>query len=218
MIPRARITEAQLALMVLTRLPAGTISGDAPPVARAAWAFPLVGILTGALSGLVYGAATLLGLPPLASALLAIAAGVLLTGGLHEDGLADVADGFGGGLAQARKLEIMRDSRIGSYGVVALVLVLGLTATGIAGHGTLWNFIAVGAISRAAMLLPMAFLPPARKDGLGQAAALRPGPCLAAPLTVTAALTLAILSLAPLVAALAATLLMMALARRQIGG
>src|SRR3546814_9783083 len=65
-----------------------------------------------------------LALPPFAAAIIALAFAILVTGGLHEDGLADVADGFGGGHDKARKLAIMRDSRIGTYGVLALALVL----------------------------------------------------------------------------------------------
>src|SRR3546814_6586134 len=64
-----------------------------------------------------------LALPPFAAAIIALAFAILVTGGLHEDGLADVADGFGGGHDKARKLAIMRDSRIGTYGVLALALV-----------------------------------------------------------------------------------------------
>ena len=70
-------------------------------------------------------------LPPLPAAALAVAATVAVTGALHEDGLADVADGFGGGATRERKLEIMRDSRIGTYGVCALILsfILRISAT-----------------------------------------------------------------------------------------
>ena len=122
---RARATEVQLALMLLTRLPAGRID-PAPTIAAAAWAFPLAGAVVGVLQALVLIAAIGLGLPMAMAAGLALAAGVLATGGLHEDGLADCADGFGGGRSPARKLEIMRDSRIGSYGALALILGLGL--------------------------------------------------------------------------------------------
>ncbi|MDZ7905514.1 MAG: adenosylcobinamide-GDP ribazoletransferase [Cypionkella sp.] len=122
------IADLQLALMLLTRLPAGHLAqaGDPPPLARAVWAYPIVGALVGAMgAGVLVGAATL-GLAPSIAATLALAVCILATGGLHEDGLADVADGFGGGQDRARKLEIMRDSRIGSYGTLALILSLAL--------------------------------------------------------------------------------------------
>ena len=124
---RRRVDEARLAFMLLTRLPMGQMA-EAPPLAASVWAYSVVGAMVGALAGLVFSFAAWAGLPPVTAGLLAIGAGVLLTGAMHEDGLADLADGFGGGHTRERKLEIMRDSRIGSYGVVALVLALGLRA------------------------------------------------------------------------------------------
>ncbi|MEK9968269.1 MAG: adenosylcobinamide-GDP ribazoletransferase, partial [Ferrovibrio sp.] len=109
----------RLALMLLTRLPlsGGKVTDTAGgAVARAAWAFPLVGLLVGAAGGGMFMLASYLGLGMGSSALLAMGSQVLLTGALHEDGLADTADGFGGGRSRERKLEIMRDSRIGTYG------------------------------------------------------------------------------------------------------
>src|ERR1700735_5265271 len=101
------------------------------------------------------------------------AALVVATGALHEDGLADVADGFGGGATRARKLEIMRDSRIGAYGAIAiaLALILRVGALAAALDGGLWracsSLLLVAALSRAAALRPLALLPPARADGAG---------------------------------------------------
>ncbi len=218
--PRDRLTEAQLALVLLTRLPAGRLPEACPKTSTAAWAFPLAGALVGAISGGVFLAAGLI-LPALPAALLAVAAGVLVTGGLHEDGLADVADGFGGGSTREDKLAIMRDSRIGSYGVIALVLVLGLIGSAIAGVAPTARsfvlFIAVGAISRAAMVLPMMLLPPAREDGLGRGADLGPG------WRFWVALLLAVVAgvcAAPMLLAVAGVtaLLMLWVAGKQIGG
>lgn len=216
----ARMIEARLALALLTRLPAGNLPDDTPRIALAAWAFPLVGALVGALGGVVFCVAGTF-LPALAAALLAVATTIGLTGALHEDGLADVADGFGGGGTRARKLEIMRDSRIGSYGVVALVLVLGLTASAIAAAptsaSTILLFAAIGAISRAAMALPMCLVPPARDDGLGKGAVLTMG------WRIWTALLFAVLSALLtdarlLIAAFAATGFMVWWMKRQIGG
>lgn len=213
-----RRAEAQLALMLLTRLPAGRIDGEAPPLGQAAWAFPMVGALVGAIAGGVFWVATVLGLPPLAAALLAIGASVLVTGGLHEDGLADMADGFGGGRDRARKLDIMRDSHLGSYGALALVLVIGLTASGISAAGGTGLFIAIGALSRTVMLLPMMLLPPARTDGLGARAATPLNSAFWVAIGLAVFLAAASNAVWPGIFAVVVTLAVMALARHQIGG
>jgi adenosylcobinamide-GDP ribazoletransferase len=210
------LREFQTALMLLTRLPAGRIAGEAPPLAHAAWAFPLVGALIGLLMWATFAAAAGLGLPPLAAALLALAAQALATGALHEDGLADTADGLGGGATRARKLEIMKDSRIGSYGVLALFFTLGLTTTTMAETASLARFIAIGAASRTAMLLPMAFLRPARSSGLGHGAALAADARFAAALVLT--LTVSLPAPGALLPILAVTLALTALMRVQVGG
>ncbi|WP_052711642.1 adenosylcobinamide-GDP ribazoletransferase [Elstera litoralis] len=110
----------RLALMFLTRLPVPiNPAPEASEIAEAGDMFPLVGTLIGAATGAVFWGLSTLGLPPLVAAATALAAQLLLTGALHEDGLADMADGFGGGFTRARKLEIMRDSRLGTYGGAA---------------------------------------------------------------------------------------------------
>lgn len=204
--------------MALTRLPCGRINETPPPLGEAAWAFPIVGALVGAIAGAVFLLAAATGLPALACALLAIATSVLVTGGLHEDGLADMADGFGGGRDTARKLEIMRDSALGSYGALALVLVIGLTASAMTVATSLWPFIAIGAASRIAMIWPMAALAPARDDGLG---AMAKAP-VTAPIWVAAVVTVAVsvwvLSIWSVLVGTVTTLAVMILAKRQIGG
>lgn len=215
---RGTLAEAQLALMLLSRLPAGKITGDAPATGQAAWAFPLVGVLIGGLSGAVFWLASANGLPALAAALLAIGTAVLATGALHEDGLADVADGFGGGRDRTAKLEIMRDSRLGSYGAVALFLTLGLTASGIAEAGGFAAFAAIGALSRTAMLMPMALLPPARADGLGAAAAGTTTGQLVVSAGLTVVIALPVLGPWPIFAAIVVALALAGVARHQIGG
>lgn len=218
-----RREELRLALMLLTRLPVGRIEGAAPSMAASAWAWPVAGLVVGLLSALALAIALGAGLPPLSAAILALAVSALATGAMHEDGLADLADGFGGGATRDRKLEIMRDSRIGSYGVVALVLSLGFRATAIAAlapAGAGWALVAMAAASRATMPAALALMPPARPDGLGRAAATEPVPALPAavlgfvcllPLGVFAALAVAV---STGLAALALGIL----ARRQIGG
>lgn len=169
---RSRRDEMRLALAFMTRLPMGDLS-RAPALSRAAWALPLAGLPVGLASGLVLAATATL--PPAAAGLLAVITGVLLTGGLHEDGLADLADGCGGGATRTRKLDIMRDSHIGSFGVLALVLAVGLRATllaGLAEAALSWPALvltvaAVAVASRAPLAVLMAGLPRARADGLG---------------------------------------------------
>jgi adenosylcobinamide-GDP ribazoletransferase len=226
---RSLLADLSAALGLLTRLPTGWLPQHSSPAgfARSIWAYPLVGLGIGAAGGAVMAAGLWLGLPPLVAALWSLAATLLLTGGFHEDGLADTADGFGGGRDRARKLEIMRDSRIGSYGVLALVLALGLRAATLAALPTqpatlLAATAAAAALGRGATLGLLRLLPPARHDGV--AAGLgRPG---GMPMLVGLALAaLPAVLLLPPVAALAAilgttlaTLLLARLAWRQIGG
>ncbi|WP_426011513.1 adenosylcobinamide-GDP ribazoletransferase [Caulobacter sp. DWR2-3-1b2] len=120
------------AVQFLTRLPAPSFADfQADWITRSARYFPLVGILVGALSAGVLLAAGQLWSGAL-PALLALAAGVLITGGFHEDGLADTADGLGGGQTPERRLEIMKDSRVGTYGVLALGLALAIKVAALA--------------------------------------------------------------------------------------
>lgn len=162
-------------LAFLTRLP---LPRDMAyiPLAQAMRAFPVVGAAIGAAAGVLLTTLQALGLPSLAAAGLTLAGLALLTGALHEDGLADVADGFGGGRDRARKLEIMRDSRIGTYGVVALALILVIRAACFADiAGQSWWLVicilaAAGAFSRALVVWLMATTDPARGDGLSAGA------------------------------------------------
>ena len=120
------------ALQFLTRLPAPSFADFQPDwITRAARYYSLVGILVGAACAGVLLAAGQLWSGPL-PALLALAAGVLITGGFHEDGLPDTADGLGGGQTPRRRLEIMKDSRVGTYGVLALGLVLAIKVAALA--------------------------------------------------------------------------------------
>ena len=113
-----------LAISFLTRLPVKlnfTVSGA--HLNQASRYFALVGLLLGVLLALLYSIFQLL-LPPSISVLLMMAVGLLLTGAFHEDGWADVWDGFGGGWQVEQKLAIMKDSRLGTYGAAALFIIL----------------------------------------------------------------------------------------------
>jgi adenosylcobinamide-GDP ribazoletransferase len=214
------------AVAFLTRLPMPHPQGAMPAnFIRAQRVFPLVGAAIGAAVGLVCLGLRAAGLPDLAAAALALGAGALLTGALHEDGLADVADGFGGGRDVAAKLEIMRDSRLGTYGALILMVsfVAKLSALAVLPDGfVVRGLIAAHALARGvlpAMAMSLAY---ARKDGLA-ANAGRPDFATAAT-AAALALVIALLSL-PWIEAFCAALLAAAcaigmawLAQRQIGG
>jgi adenosylcobinamide-GDP ribazoletransferase len=158
------------AFALLTRLPLPNHRGTG---AASAWAWPLVGAVLGALTAALASLALGLGITPGVTAALVLGAGALLTGGLHEDGLSDTADGLFGGWTRERRLEIMKDSLVGSYGVLALVLVTlarwsALTALLVFG-GHWGALVASGALSRVPMALIMALLPNARGEGLSHA-------------------------------------------------
>ena len=168
---RQRLTELKLGFMFLTRLP---LRHDAPvakgELAQALWTAPLVGIVVGLAGAITFSVVLAWHVPLLLAAVLTLAVTTVLTGALHEDGLADVADGFGGGATRERKLEIMRDSRIGTYGVCALILSFLLRVFAIAELGdnatVLPALIAAHAGGRACIPVFMQIVPPARADGL----------------------------------------------------
>ena len=169
-----RLAELQLAFMLLTRLPAGTLTSQLPELAHARWAFPIVGCIVGGIIAASYIILSLLLLPSFAAAILAITAGLFSTGAIHEDGLADCADGFGGGQNREKKLAIMRDSAIGSYGTLSLIIIMGLRILLLsmlpAKLEIVTPIIICAVISRYAMVGYLCLLPAARQDGLGNQA------------------------------------------------
>lgn len=229
------IVDILIALRFFSRLPVPETAREralgATGFAQAAQLVPVAGVVIGLAPALLLFVATTLGLSALVGALLAIAALILVTGALHEDALADCADGFGGGRSRDRKLEIMRDSRIGAYGACAIMLSLSLRAAALASIAdrsaslAALSVIAAAALSRTASLMPLVLLPPARTDGLGAAAQPPPGAvAIAAALAMAIAGALLAASAGPvrIVAAVAlaplAGLGVCAFARRQIGG
>jgi adenosylcobinamide-GDP ribazoletransferase len=146
-----------------------------PSFQRLVRVIPLAGVIIGLLPALVLGSALLLDLGPWLAAILSVAAMTLTTGAFHEDGLADTADSFGGSTREKR-LEIMRDSRIGSFGASALFLALALRigalaalASRIDGGAVMAAILMAASLSRTAGLMPLVFLPSARRDGVSQA-------------------------------------------------
>ncbi len=221
-----------------SRLPVPAMPGEAPHAAPdfrlVPKALPLAGLAIALPAALVLLLGGLVRLDPLLAASLAVAAGAIVTGALHEDGLADSADGLFGGATPERRLEIMRDSRIGSYGALALLLSVLLRTAALA---AIWK--AAGPLAAAAALLAaapwsrvegirlLAILPPARPDGAA-AAVGRPerdvlplayglAGAIAAGLALVAGLPLGGLALG-LALAVAATALLARAARRLIGG
>lgn len=219
---RQRLAEAQLAVILLTRVPFGRLRDPVLPLGAAAWAFPLAGLLVGLIACAVMAAALALGLSALVAGGLALGAQVMATGALHEDGLADICDGFWGGASRERRLEIMRDSRIGSYGTLGLILTLGLRWLGLAAIAeaqALAAVIAVAVASRVAPVALMAGLPPARVEGLGaQGRAVGTASVLVAALIGALPLLLLPQGGAALVAAALAVAVLALVARRKIGG
>jgi adenosylcobinamide-GDP ribazoletransferase len=122
LLAEARVLLTAVQYFTRVPVPAWVGHGTAQLNACLRW-FPAVGLAVGASCAAVYAAVAALTTVPV-GVVAAMFAGVLLTGGFHEDGLADSADGFGGGWTRAQVLEIMKDSRVGSYAVIALVLVL----------------------------------------------------------------------------------------------
>ncbi len=210
------------ALALLTRLP---VKAQFNRSARAAWAYPLAGAALAGLAALPTYGLLWLGVSPLIAAVVFIAAVVIMSGAMHEDGLADAADGLWGGWDIARRLEIMKDSRIGAYGVIALCLSLALRWLAVAevlSHaGAFWLLIAVAMLSRAAMPLVMTALPHARSDGLSRAQGTVPRNTALAGLTIATAvgfLMVSWLSLPLAAIAFVCAGLCAATARVKIGG
>lgn len=217
----------KIAAIFLTRLPLrhdGPIEGA--DLARAVRAKPLVGVVIGLIGGFAYALADGIGLSPLIAATLALAATMAATGCFHEDGLADVADGFGGAFEPARKLEIMRDSRIGTYGTAAVLVSVLLRIAALAALAdwglVLTALVVTHAVSRSVGGVVMRQLPQASEDGLGASVGTPESRSVITGLAIAAVIALLLGGIGPglvmLLAAAAAAALMAALARRQIGG
>ena len=221
------VSDLRIATSFVTIVPVASSkpSGDGA-IARATWALPVAGLLVGLAGALAYALASKLGLPSAAAALLALATTTFITGALHEDGLADTADGLGGGRTREHKLEIMRDSRIGTFGVCALILSFGLRWSALAAIANPWAVMlamcAAQAAARAGVPALMSLVPPARPDGLSASAGSPPGRSVAIAFGLgTLVLALALgpgKALVGLVLLSLAGLILARLAIRQIGG
>ena len=218
------VTEIVLAFALLSRLPTPHLPDSAfARGAQAVWAYPLVGLVTASIAGFAALSLLSLGLPVSVASGIGLALLTVLTGALHEDGLADVADGFWGAYSTERRLEIMKDSQIGSYGTLALVFVTGLkwlawSALLVISPAAL---IAAAVLSRAAMPVLMTLLPHARDTGLSHSVGRPARPRVFAGMIIALVLSVLLLG-APAVAASVSVALsasfMAWLSRARIGG
>ena len=222
--PRDIVADIALCLAFYTRLPV-SVSGERN-FADAQWAAPVAGMAVGLIGGLVFFIADLFGLPATIAAALAVASTIAVTGALHEDGLSDAVDGFGGGKTRERKLEIMRDSRIGAFGASALVFSILLRWSALAALAAPWlvfcTLIAAHAASRAMMPVFLRAVAPARVDGLAanagaisDVAVYLAGAIAAVLLLLTLGFTATVLAAAVLAVLF---FVMRAFCERQIGG
>jgi adenosylcobinamide-GDP ribazoletransferase len=163
-----------LSLVFFTRLRLPSSDFGGRSLADAIWAAPVAGLVVGLIGAIVFATAERFGLAMGPAAALALVATLTTTGCLHEDGLSDVADGFGGGKSRGRKLEIMRDSCIGAYGAAALALSLLIRWSALSEFvdptQALFALLAAHAASRGVLGAFMHLLPPARVDGLSAGA------------------------------------------------
>ena len=200
-----------IAVQFMTRLPVGrSLNSSEAELGKAAAFFPLVGVIVGSGAALVFVLLHRV-LPAPASVLCAIIFTVFITNGFHEDGLADTFDGFGGGWTKDRVLEIMRDSRIGTYGALALIFVILAKLNFLASlpQGQVWRLMIVGHTAARWTTLPLCvWLPYARVDGQGKLVAKQVGALEILMGTVTLVAVLLLVSWPAAVAALVVTGLM----------
>ncbi len=200
------ISDYFVALRFFSRLPLPSLPCEQNPhgppnFEKVAIYVPLVGLTLGSFLGGILWLATVIGLSSLLGAVITVGVGLVLTGCFHEDGLADTADGFGGGATPTRRLEIMKDSRIGTYGGSALLITLLLRIVAISElvdlsviYGIL-GVITSATVSRTAALWLTIGLPPARKEGAAFAAGTPPVRLIL--LATLLALTVTIIALGP---------------------
>lgn len=219
------LSDVLAAIGLLTRLPVRVDTDRATARgAAAAWAYPVVGLIVGIIAAIGMSIAAAIGLPAGAAALIGIATLSIITGAMHEDGLADTADGLWGGWDAVHRLKIMKDSYIGTYGVIAIVLSLlmrWLLLTELIHLGAGTALIAAAMLSRAAMVGVMTWLPNARTNGLSRAVGR---PTLAVALVAAGIATVGAMGLIGLIsigAAVAVSVMAVgcgAIAKAKIGG
>ncbi len=186
------VRQLAAAIGLLTRLPIWRVVSKPPKeFAASAWAWPLVGAVIGGLAAIVYTASVAIDLSPPVAVCWTLIAQLLITGALHEDGLADTTDGFFGGQTRDRKLEIMRDSRIGTFGTLALLISTALRGVALASIASpdrvAVALVVSGCLARGAILFVAATTKPSRDSGLASGLAHIP------PVSVTTGLALTLI-------------------------
>ena len=218
------LQDIAVALVLLTRLPLPALPAKAfKRQAQASWAFPLVGVVVALISGGIGLALLSGGLPTAAAAGIVLAVQIILTGAMHEDGLADSADGLWGGFDRERRLEIMKDSAIGTYGVLALILITGLRWLALTvllplGIGAV---LAAAILSRAVLPVIMAYVPAARCSGLSHSVGAPDKKASAVALAIGVALVVVIMGtviVLPMVIAFGGVFALSRVALVKIGG
>ncbi|HZH53311.1 MAG TPA: adenosylcobinamide-GDP ribazoletransferase [Microvirga sp.] len=206
---RELLVDVARCLRFYSRLPVPPLPWEADPHSlpdfpKLTRVVPLAGLVLGLLPALVLAGALVLDLGPFLAAALSVATMTVTTGAFHEDGFADTADSFGGATREKR-LAIMRDSLIGSFGASGLVLVIALRIGALAELASrldlLGAFVAIllaAALSRTAGLIPLVFLPPARLDGASYAVGQPPRETFRFAAALACALTAALGALAGL--------------------
>ena len=211
MIGRARseLYTLLLAVQFLTRLPVSTGDAFSPErLSASVRHYPLVGILIGAIAAGAFAGAQLI-FPHLVAVILSTTLILLLTGAFHEDGLADTFDGVGGGLTVERSLEIMKDSRIGTYGTLAVFAVLAIkvaSLSALAPPAVIVSLIAGHGLSRWSSVVVIATSSYVRESGTGKPTAegIGGGPMVYASVTALACIALIAFLLTPASAIFAA--------------
>lgn len=219
------LSDIPAAFSLLTRLPIPVdheAAGDR--AAFATWAYPLVGATVGLIAGIIGSLLFWFGAPAGIAALATLVALIILTGGMHEDGLADCADGFGGAMDKEKRLEIMKDSRIGAFGAIALILfMLGRASSleALIEVSFIPALIAVGAASRLPMVMALFVMPNARGEGLSSTVGKPPELSLLIAIVLTLLICFLCIGWAGIfvfVWALIAAIVMALLAHRAIDG
>ncbi|MCY4006940.1 MAG: adenosylcobinamide-GDP ribazoletransferase [Rhodobacteraceae bacterium] len=219
-----RLDDLATATSLLTRFPITTAHhGD--NLGESAWAWPVVGAIVGLLTGLIVWQLHNVGIGSSAAVVLGLMATILMTGCLHEDGLADTVDGFWGADNPKRRLEIMNDSGIGAFGACAIVLILMARFTATVQIMETLSPIAVlvasGAVSRAVMPVSLHVFPLARKDGLARLCGRTDLDVVSISAAIALFLTIMVLGWSSIVAIITAALAGFAvgvLSQRKIGG
>lgn len=223
--PIRPLDDIRIALVFFTRLPLPAFNAPDRKLGDAMWAAPLAGLAIALVGWLVGLLAVALGIPTLPTAALVLGALLLTTGCLHEDGLSDVADGFGGGKTLERKLEIMHDSRLGTYGGAALAVSLMLRwsalATAISHETALLALVAAHVGSRAIFAKLIRETPLASQSGLAASVGEIPDRSALLSLAIGAVALLCLGVFAAFVTVIALTAIIIGfrqLCLRQIGG